>query len=153
MDTLGPAIKHILCGVDGSEPACRAAEHAAWLAGALDAELTFVSVAREARSNPAIDAYRHSEGLGNEPLALLTSDAENCLSAAQARASAMGIAKATRLVRTGTVAQTLLSVATEIDADTIVLGRHDHSDLRRSIVGSVSRKIAANSRLNLLEIW
>jgi nucleotide-binding universal stress UspA family protein len=126
------------------DPACRAAERAAWLAVALKADLTFLAVAREAQSNAALDAYRHSEGLGDEPVPLLASEAESCLVAAQNRALAMGMGKTTRLIRTGNVAQTLLSVATEVGADTIILGRHNHSDLRRSVVGSVSRKIVGS---------
>tara|TARA_R110002072_G_scaffold4543_8_gene31662 strand:- start:336 stop:800 length:465 start_codon:yes stop_codon:yes gene_type:complete len=153
MDAVRPRIRHILCGVDGSDPACRAAEQAAWLAGALKADLTFLAVAGEVQSSAALDAYRQAEGLGEEPIPLPTSEAESCLAAAQSRASAMGMDKTTRLIRTGNIAQTLLSVATEVGADTIVLGRHDHSDLRRSVVGSVSRKIASKSRLNLLQIW
>jgi len=153
MDAVRPGIRHILCGVDGSDPACRAAEHAAWLAVALKADLTFLAVAREAEPSAALDAYRQAEGLGEEPIPLLASEAENCLAAAQSRASAMGMDKTTRLIRTGNIAHTLLSVATEIGADTIVLGRHNHSDLRRSVVGSVSRRIVSKSRLNVLQIW
>jgi len=153
MDIVKPGIRHILCGVDGSEPACRAAEHAAWLAQALKADLTFLAVAREGHSNSELDAYRQSEGLGEEAIPLLASEAESCLSAAQNSASAMGIDKTTRLIRVGNVAQTLLDVATETGADTIILGRHPHSDLRRTVMGSVSRKIAAKSRLTLLQIW
>lgn len=149
----GPEIRHILCGVDGSDAACRAADQAAWLAVALKADLTFLSVAREAHINAELDAYRQSEGLGNVPVLLVAAEAENCLTEAQHRASAMGHDKTTRLVRAGKPAQTLLSVAAEIGADTIVLGRHEHSEFRRSVVGSVSRAIAAKSRLNLLQVW
>jgi nucleotide-binding universal stress UspA family protein len=153
MSTVRPEIRHILCGVDGSDPACRAAEHAAWLAVSLKANLTFLTVAQEAQTYAELDAYRQSEGLGEEPIPLVSSEAESCLMAAQSRASIMGHDNTTRMIRTGKVAQKLLSVAAEIGADTIVLGRHDHSELHRSIVGSVSRTIAAKSRLNLLQVW
>ena len=150
---IGPEVRHILCGVDGSDPACRAAEHAAWLATALNAKLTFLAVAREAGNSAALDVYRRTEGLGEEPVPLMSTAAEQCLIAAQSSASALGNNKTTRLIRIGKVAQTLLSVATEIEADMIVLGRHEHSELHRSIVGSVSRTIAAKSRLGILQIW
>jgi nucleotide-binding universal stress UspA family protein len=153
MSILEPGIRKILCGVDGTDPSCRAADHAAWLAVALNANLTFLAVTREAQSNAKIDVYRQTEGLGEEPIPLVTAEAENCLTAAQSRASAIGLNKSTRLIRVGKVAETLLSVAAEIGADTIVLGRHSHSALRRSVVGSVSRKIATKSRLNMLQVW
>jgi len=149
----GPKVKHILCGVDGSDPACRAAEHAAWLAQALNAKLTFLAVAREAGNSAALDAYRQAESLGEERVPLMSRDAEQCLNAAQSSASALGNISTQRLIRIGKVAQTVMSVAFEIEADLVVLGRHDHSELHRSIVGSVSRTIAAKSKLNILQIW
>ena len=150
---MGPAFRHILCGVDGSGPACRAAEQAAWLATALEAQLTFLTVAQEAAPDAAIDAYRRTEGLGEEPLPLLASEAESCLATAQKTALAAGHSGAQRLIRTGKVAATLLSVALETGADTVILGRHQRNDLRRALTGSVSQKIAANSRLTLIQVW
>ncbi len=52
----GPEIRHILCGVDGSDQSCRAAEQAAWLAIALKANLTYLAVAREVQADTEIDA-------------------------------------------------------------------------------------------------
>jgi nucleotide-binding universal stress UspA family protein len=150
---VGPQVRHILCGVDGSDPACRAAEHAAWLAQALNAKLTFLAVAREAGRSAAIDAYRQTEGLGEERVPLMPREAEQCLNAAQSGAFTLGNKSTQRLIKIGKVAQTVMSVATEIEADLIVLGRHDHSELHRSIVGSVSRTIAAKSKLSILQIW
>lgn len=153
MGMVGPEIRHILCGVDGSDPACRAAMHAGWLAKTLNAKLTFLAVARGARNDFELDAYRQTEGLGEEPVPMLPSQAEMCLVAALASASAIGHNTTDRLIRVGKVAQTLLSVAGEIGADTVVLGRHDRNELHRSFVGSVSRTIAAKSRLTLLQVW
>lgn len=152
MTDLEQKIAHILCGVDGSASACRAADHAAWLAAKLGARLTFVAVAREGRSNAALDAYKKSEGLGDEPLPLMSAEAEQCLQVAQASAAFHGVGSVQKLIRVGKVAPTLLAAATEVGADTIVLGRHRHSEIRRSLLGSVSRSIAAESSLNLLQI-
>ncbi len=112
-----------------------------------------MAVAREVQADAKIDAFRQAEGLGEEPIPLVTAEAESCLAAAQSRASALGQRKVPRLIRVGKPAETLLSVAAEIGADTIVLGRHNHSELRRSVVGSVSRKIVAKTQLNLLQVW
>jgi len=153
MNRIGPEIKHILCGVDGSTPACRAAENASWLAAKTEASLTFVSVAREGNSTKALDVYRQSEGLGGEPVPVMPSDAETCLAMAQASASALGIPDVKQIVRIGSVAPILVSVAVEVGADTIFLGRYGPGDLRRSLLGSVSRSIAAKSELTLIQVW
>jgi len=147
-----PKIRHILCGVDGSGPACRAAEHAAWLAGALTAKLTFLAVAREGKSDASLNSYKTTEGLGDEPVLFLRPQAEDCLIAAQHAALRFGLSTTQRLTRIGKVAPTILSVATEIGADTIVLGKHDHGELHRTIIGSVSRSIIAKSDLRLMQV-
>jgi nucleotide-binding universal stress UspA family protein len=135
-------ITHILCGVDGSAPACVAAERAADLAVALGARLTFVAVARAGTPDPALAGYMRDEGLGEEPVPLLPEAAEHCLSVALTKACGKGYSGAARLVRTGRVAETLIAVADEIGADAIAIGRHQHSGLRRALVGSVAQEIA-----------
>ena len=135
-------ITHILCGVDGSAPACVAADRAADLARTLGARLTFVAVARAGTPDPALMGYMHVEGLGEQPVPLLPDAAERCLAIARTKASAKGYTGAARLVRTGKVAETLIAVADEIGADAIAIGRHRHSGLRRAVVGSVAQQIA-----------
>ncbi len=54
------------------------------------------------------------------------------------------------VVRAGPVARTLISVAHETGADTIVLGRHGHSALRRTVLGSVSQELADRSGRTLV---
>jgi nucleotide-binding universal stress UspA family protein len=135
-------ITHILCGVDGSAPACVAAERAADLALALGARLTFVAVARAGTPDPALVGYMQAEGLGEEPVPLLPEAAERCLSVALIKASGKGYTGAARLVRVGRVAETLIVVAGEIGADTIAIGRHRHSGLRRVMFGSIAQEIA-----------
>ena len=132
----------LLCGVDGSAPACRAAETAARWAVRLGASLTFVAITREAPTDPGVEAYRRAEGLTHEPVMLPASDAVACLDAAMRVAVAAGHPGARAVVRAGPVAGTLVSVAREIGADTIVLGRHGHSVIRRTVLGSVSGEVA-----------
>ena len=127
MTRVGPEISHILCGVDGSAAACRAAESASWLAAKTKASLTFVSVAHEGNSTKALDAYRQSEELGDEPVPIMPSDADACLSIVQASASVLGVPEVTQIVRIGSVAPILMSVAVEVGADTIILGCHGHN--------------------------
>ena len=143
-------ITHILCGVDGSPAACIAAERAAALAVALGARLSFVAVARPGTPDPALAGYMRDEGIGGEPVPLLPEAAESCLAVALSKAVDTGYTGAARLVRTGKVASTLISVADEIGADTIALGRHRHSGLRRAVIGSVAQEIADRTSLTIL---
>lgn len=133
--------KHILCGVDGSDPACRAAETAAKLAVALEADLTFVTVAREAKPDAAMKAYLEAEGLKGVALPLLPSVAEECMDIAMQLASAAGHNHPTRLIKTGEVATTLEAAVRNTGADLIVLGRHHRTNVSRAVFGSVSRAV------------
>ena len=143
-------ITHILCGVDGSPAACIAAERAADLAVALGARLSFVAVAQAGAPDPALVGYMRDEGIGEEPIPLLPEAAESCLTVALTKAVDAGYNGAARLVRIGKVAPTLIQVADEIGADTIAIGRHRHSGLRRAVVGSVAQEIADRTSLTIL---
>ena len=145
-------ISHILCGVDGSAPACIAATRAAELAVALGADLTFVAVAREASPNVEIDAYRKTEGIEGERVPLLTKDAEVCLVVALGKAAERGHKSAKRIVRTGKVSSTLISVAADIGADATAIGRRRHSGIRRAVLGSVSQEIADQTSLTIISV-
>ncbi len=149
---MSAGVRHILCGVDGSPAACLAATRAAELAVALEAELTFVAVAREAPTDASIRAYMAVEGIEGEPMPLLTADAEACLSAALSTSSAKGHTNTKRIVRVGKVSATLIAVAEEIGADTLVIGRHRHSGIRRALVGSVSQEIADQSSHMIISV-
>jgi nucleotide-binding universal stress UspA family protein len=146
------SIRHILCGVDGSAEACHAAEKAAELALALGARLSFVAVTSDVAPDADLATYRYAEGIGAEPVPLLSQAAETCLSVAMTTASQKGYRGATRIVRSGEVSSTLISVAAEIGADTIAVGRHRHSGLRRAVFGSVSQGIADRTSLTIISL-
>ncbi|TKA97616.1 hypothetical protein FAZ78_05070 [Cereibacter changlensis] len=56
-------LRHVLCGVDGSDAACRAADRAARLAVALGAELTFLAVATDEEADAGFSDYSRAERL------------------------------------------------------------------------------------------
>ncbi|WP_109565906.1 universal stress protein [Jannaschia seohaensis] len=142
---------HILCGVDGSDAACRAARVAARLAKAFDAQLTFVTVAKNAVNSPELDAYRRTEQLDlATPVPVVKQEADACLEIAVELAREVGIENANRVVRTGAVADAILSLGSELSADALVLGHHQRSRLGRAIVSSVSSKVADHGPMKVL---
>ncbi|MEZ5934814.1 MAG: hypothetical protein R3F54_23340 [Alphaproteobacteria bacterium] len=66
-------MSNLLCGVDGSEPACRAAALAAQLASALDVKLTYLTVAREIEPRGDLKGYLEAEGLKGRAFASIRS--------------------------------------------------------------------------------
>ncbi len=135
---------HLLCGVDGSDPACRAAADAARLVLALGAKLTFLAVAQEAERSEEIEQYLEVEGLRGLSLPMLPTAAEACLDTAMSIAREVGVANATRLVMTGEVAPTICLTAQTKGADCIVLGRHRRGAARTLVKGSVAKAVGDN---------
>lgn len=116
-------MSHILCVVDGSAPACRAARNATALAASLGANLTFVSFARPGHIGPAADAYRRAEGLQGEVPLFLSPAASDCLDIALREASRAQSPRPRRLVRAGSLSTGIPAAVAEVGADTVVLGR------------------------------
>ncbi|MGB3553800.1 MAG: universal stress protein [Jannaschia sp.] len=146
------SFRHILVGVDGSGPACRAAVVASRLALALDAKLTFLAVAREVRASKDIEDYAKLEGIDTPSLPLLRKEAEACLAAAMASARELGLPGAERLIQTGDVAQTIALVARTCETDCIVLGRNPHGTVRTLVMGSVARTVGEGAAAALLMV-
>ena len=146
------SFRHILVGVDGSGPACRAAVAAARLALTLNAKLTFLAVAREVRASKEIEDYAKLEGIDTPSLPLLRKEAEFCLAAAGISARELGLTCPERLIQTGDVAQTIALVSRTHEADCIVLGRSSHGAVRSLVMGSVAKKVgdATDSALVLI---
>ena len=60
---------------------------------------------------------------------------------ARARASSLGARRIEIETRTGPVAETILDIAREEGADTIVVGKRGHGRVAGLLLGSVSQKI------------
>lgn len=146
------SFRHILVGVDGSGPACRAAVAAAGLALALDAKLTFLAVAREVRASKEIEDYAKLEGIDTPSLPLLRKEAEFCLAAAVISARELGLTGPERLIQTGDVAQTIALVSRTHGTDCIVLGRSSHGAMRSLVMGSVAKTVGDSTDSALMLI-
>jgi len=141
--------KHILLATDGSPASEHAAQLAVNLARTHGAKLTAVFV---------VDPYPYS-GVGEiNPMGF-----QSYMSAAQQQASlAHGQVEAmnqqggkpvpleVRLVEDVAAANGIVQTATAMDADLIVLGSHGRTGIARLMLGSVSTKVVAESRVPVL---
>lgn len=145
-----PALHTLLVATDFSDEAALAAERAAGLAAALDAQLLLV----HAFATSALDDLRQWLG-GEEPqlvAASLAEQAERRLAAdAAALAAAHGVPVHARL-RQGDPATQIVAAAQEVDAGLIVIGRRGLSGLHRALLGTTAERIARRAALPVLMV-
>jgi hypothetical protein len=129
---------HILCWVDGSDEACRAAERAAHLAKSLGAKLSFLALGDEPGYSKGFEDYAQIEGVIGPMSPSIANNVEACLF------QAVSVAADTRLYtglfglvdrnaglahRRGRPGAIFLSVGANVLADAHCFGRYG-SDLR-----------------------
>lgn len=147
----GP-FEHLLCCVDGSAPACRAAEWAALLASTLNARLTFLVVAPEGRATYELDRYLELEGIVGASLPVVSVKAERCLDIAMRNAHRVGVPNSATRIMTGKIVPAICQTARSIGADRIVLGRHRRATLSIAFRSSVARSVGDGCNYPVLSI-
>jgi len=149
MATAGTFTK-VLCWVDGSDEACRAAEHATVLAQRIGAELSFVAVGDVPESDEGYSEYARIEGL-SEPMPLIIgSDVTACLEQATSIAARMGVKGAKRLTRSGAPVAAICDAARSQDADLVVIRRQRSNLVERLIGESISEKFSRQCKFAVL---
>lgn len=161
------ATDRIIVGYDGSEGAERALERAAGLAQALHAGLLVVSVApssRQAETVPVVDpaeapiaALPGPAGTGapmplpipEEPRPEPRELAEHQLERARMTLAQMRV-QAEYAVEVGDAAERLLALASEREADLIVVGSREHGFLDRLLGRHVDEAVAARAGCDVL---
>lgn len=133
---------HILCWVDGSDEACRAAEHAARMASCLNADLSFLAIGEDASRSEGFDAYARIEGVSEPMPPSIKNDVRACLDQAMSIAAQAGVKDAARLVRTGNSATAICDAARAQGADLVVIRRHRSSLVERLFGASVQDTLA-----------
>jgi nucleotide-binding universal stress UspA family protein len=135
-------MKRILVATDGSEGAFRAVEFAAQLAKQFGTDLVAANV---------IGGY----GLPGEVVKLFTSPehawlnemlqslSARTLADAQARIRELGVPSVRLESRQGDVAQTIIAIADDVEADTIVVGKRGSGQVAGLLLGSVSQKLVS----------
>lgn len=148
----GEPFSHILCWVDGSDEACRAAEHAAHLACRLSAKLSYVAVGTETGRDEGFDEYARIEGVSEPMSPVLQSEVYACLDQAISIAAKIGITGTARLVASGDGVMPVCDAARSQGADLVVIRKRKSSLVERLLGGSASDTLANGCGLAVLSV-
>jgi nucleotide-binding universal stress UspA family protein len=137
-------MKFVLVATDGSASAGRAVALAAAIAKAFDAVLHIVNVLEG--YSPADEALECRPSSVESPsFEAISCAATTILQEARTRASTLGAPRIEIESRTGPVAETILEIAREESADTIVVGKRGHGRVAGLLLGSVSQRIVCEA--------
>ncbi|MGH6917363.1 MAG: universal stress protein [Geminicoccaceae bacterium] len=164
-------LKKILCAIDGSDQAEKAAQWASVLAQKFEAELILLFVAPHRIAPPELRRMAESEHLvrpsapapppvspqpgmpsrwSSEDLSqnaaisatIYQELGERLVEAARWQAESAGVGKVTGLVEDGDPAHRIVEIAKRENVDLIVMGRRGLGDLKALLLGSVTHKVA-----------
>lgn len=144
--------KNILCAVDGSEHALKAAEIAADLAKQYGASLTFLTVSKELKMTPEVKRFMQVEHLTGSPQYVLDEMTDRVLADAKAQAKARGLKGVKSEVKTGSPARAIVAYADRTKADAIVMGGRGLGDIGGALLGSVSHKVSSLSKCTCITV-
>jgi nucleotide-binding universal stress UspA family protein len=140
-------LKRILVPLDGSACASHAFDYALRLAKAEAAALYVCSVVDPV----ALIGRTPAAPLDDECVAAAAADAENVLAAALQKATFAGV-PAGKHVRYGEPGPTIVACAAEMRADTIVIGTHGRSGLKRLFMGSVAEYVLRSAQCPVVTV-
>lgn len=135
--------KKILCAVDGSEHALRAARLACELAVKHGGTLTFLTVTKPFKVTDEVRRYMEVEHLAGEPQYVLDRYTEDVVQKAKDAARDSGLSDVKVEVKEGQPARTIVRVAEQGKYDSIVLGSRGLGDIGSLLLGSVAHKVSS----------
>lgn len=139
---MGFAMTRILVATDGSESAERAVDYAVDLAKQLDASLLIVNViGGYGLPDTLFSLFTHAQQAWLREL--LESLSAQTLTKARERAREAGVGSIKLELRAGDVAQTIVEIAEENNADVIVVGKRGQGRVAGVLLGSVSQKLVS----------
>ncbi len=144
--------KQILCCVDGSQHALKAAETACELARRFDGQITFLTVAKELKPNEQVKRFLEIEHLSGEPQYVLDEYTQEIIAKAKAEAEACGVKKVVSEVKSGHPARTIVDFAEKRGFDCIVLGSRGLGDIEGILLGSVSHKVNTLAKCTVVTV-
>ncbi|MGF1608671.1 MAG: universal stress protein [Kiloniellales bacterium] len=142
----------ILCPVDGSDHALKAAKLACELAAKHGSKLTFLTVTKPLKMTAEVKHYIEVENLSGEPQYVLDQFTENVLQQAKDAARAQGVSDIKTEVKTGQPARTIVQAAERGGFDTIVMGSRGLGDLEGFLLGSVAHKVASLAKCTVITV-
>jgi nucleotide-binding universal stress UspA family protein len=134
--------KKILLATDGSKFSEEATERAIGFARAYGGSLLIVSV---------VDVPAEFYGEAPEAWDNLVTKAKGFVEKAKQHAEASGV-KTEALVREAETWQAIINLADEQNADTIIMGSHGKTGLKRLLMGSVTEKVIGHSPCPVLVV-
>lgn len=141
------AIKTILVSVDLAEGSDRVLDYAVDFASKLGARLTLLHVYN-------LPVYNFPDGSfvpTAEVAAQVGDAARRSLDATVARLKERGV-DVTGILRSGSPAQEICSVATEVAADLIIMGTHGRGTLGRALLGSTANAVVRSAPVPVLTV-
>ena len=144
--------QRILCCVDGSEHALRAAETACALAAKFGGKLTILTVAKELQPSESVKRFMALEHLSGEPQYVLDEYTEEIMDKAKDVAEAQGLRGVRTEVRTGNPARSIVEYAERNKIDCIVLGSRGIGDAGGVLLGSVSFKVNSLAKCSVVTV-
>ena len=142
----------ILCAVDGSDHAVKAAQLASQLAKQFGAALSFVTVTKELKMTEELKHYMEVENLSGEPQYVLDDYTEKVIQDARDAAREAGLGNVKSEIKTGQPARVIVDTATRGGYDAIVMGSRGHGDLEGMLLGSVSHKVASLAKCTVVTV-
>lgn len=143
-----PLFARLLIPVDGSRNALKAAEYGVRLARRAGSEVLAVHVVDEENAE---DLARYADQPLEDILARMRRSGEGYLEELRSLARDQGV-RLQAQVRVGVPHRTLLEAAEELGADLIVIGTFGRRGPRRVLIGSVTERVIAHSRIPVMVI-
>ena len=143
-------INRILVTTDGSRAANRAIGLAALMAVKHDASLYLLNVIRDMQLPPELRKMAKIENIGQERQDELEFVAEKILGDAERRAKRKGVKAVRKATGQGDPATAIAKHTQRNKIDLIVMGTRGYGVVKGMLMGSVSRKVANSSNVNLL---
>jgi nucleotide-binding universal stress UspA family protein len=134
-------MKHILVATDGSDGADRALDYAAHFAKDSGADLLIVNVIGGGLPDNVFSRITYAQQSWLKEL--VASESAELLTKARDRARSIGVTMIQLESRTGDIAQTIIEIAREKEADVIVVGKRGTGRIGGLLLGSVSQKLAS----------
>jgi nucleotide-binding universal stress UspA family protein len=139
--------KKILVPLDGSSLAEAVLSHAQALATSEDAEIILLRVS----VNPAAEFSFSDPSLASSLIDSLEAESLTYLQSIRAKLQKAGL-RTSFLIRQGPIAETILHVATEVNADIVAMSTHGRTGVSRWLLGSIANRVVNHSPIPVLLI-